>query len=450
MQLAIDKKHKFNQITTIIIILIVIAVFTITLINSHTKRKPEVEAVKGVIDLSKWNFSKDGIVHLDGEWKFSWKEQLTFNDIKEKDKQLNAFSILPNIWLHDKTNEKDISMFGYATYYLKVKTSGKDKILSLKLPEIQTSYKLYINDSLVSQRGIAGKDKGSSKAELKPGVVYFVLPSEDFYIVIHVSNYYGSLGGIWNSIRIGNQTDISSELDYNVKKDLFLIGTMFIMAVYYLSIFFLRNKERASLYFSIVCMIIAIRLSILDSYFIYSIIPNASYGFITLLNFLTIYWGPVVFALFISELFPIDYSNIIRKIMLTIACIETVLTIFMPVYWYSRLTLIYDGIAVIIVIICMFSTIKGMKCRKEDSGIALVSSMVIVFALLYDMLFEAHYINGIIEVTPFAFLICIFLQAFILAKRFSKDYLSSKNLAIKLNDMLENEKVLTEKLTQSD
>lgn len=450
MHIASDKKQKFNKFTIIFIILFFIAGFTIALINNKAKRKPDVKAVRGEINLSNWNFSKDGIANLDGEWNFSWKKQLMFNDIKEKDNQLNDFSILPNIWLRDKINKKDVSMFGYATYYLKVKTNGKDKILSLKLPEIQTSYKLYINDSLVSESGIAGKDKASSKAELKPGAVYFVPPSEDFYIIIHVSNYYGSLGGIWNSIQIGNQTDISNAWGYNVRKDLFLIGTMLIMAVYYLSIFLLRNKERAALYFSIICMIIAIRLSILDSYFIYSIIPKATYGFITFFNFLTIYWGPVVFAFFISELFPLDYSKVVKKLLLIIASIETIMTIFMPVYMYTRLTLIYDGIAIIIVIICILSTIKAMKCGKEDAEIVLVSSIIIVFALLYDTLFESHYINGIIEVTPFAFFICIFLQAFILAKRFSKDYLNSKNLTIKLNDMLENEKILTEKLTKAD
>jgi hypothetical protein len=38
------------------------------------KRREQPVAVDGVIDLSDWDFEKDGIVDLEGEWRFVWEE----------------------------------------------------------------------------------------------------------------------------------------------------------------------------------------------------------------------------------------------------------------------------------------------------------------------------------------------------------------------------------------
>ena len=38
------------------------------------KRRAQPIAIDGIIDLSDWDFEKDGIVELKGEWRFVWEE----------------------------------------------------------------------------------------------------------------------------------------------------------------------------------------------------------------------------------------------------------------------------------------------------------------------------------------------------------------------------------------
>ena len=37
-------------------------------------RREQPLAVDGILDLSDWDFEKDGIVELKGEWRFVWEE----------------------------------------------------------------------------------------------------------------------------------------------------------------------------------------------------------------------------------------------------------------------------------------------------------------------------------------------------------------------------------------
>ena len=64
------------------IILFSILTFQCVLSQSDTVQIKPV-AIKGVIDLSNWDFKAQGTAKLDGEWEFYWKQLLNpenFND----------------------------------------------------------------------------------------------------------------------------------------------------------------------------------------------------------------------------------------------------------------------------------------------------------------------------------------------------------------------------------
>lgn len=443
-----SKKGLAGVCTCLIIVIILISGYRYH-VNSLSKVLKAPKAVNGQIDLSNWNFENDGVVKLDGQWEFYWKNQKDYKNISSNNQNLIKYTDLPGIWLKDKNN-KYTTMFGYATYSLKVKVSSKDEILSLIIPEIQTSNEVYINDKLVSLSGKPGTEKTNTRPELKPNVISFIPPAKEFYIIIHVSNYYGSLGGIWEPIIIGDSASISNMWNYKLEKDFFLSGSIIIMAIYYFSIYIMRKKEREALYFSLICMIVAIRISVLGTYPIYLIFPSVSYSLITLLNFITIYWGPTIYSLYILQMFAVKNSKNIKKALLIFTAAETIFTITTPVYIYTHLTLYYDAAGILIILFSLFISFKGMLKKKGDGFIIFLSSIGLILAFLYDTLFEFKMVNGLGEITPFAFFICVLLQSVNLGKRFSRDYKKSVNLSAKLEQMLKNEKDLTQKLTRLD
>jgi len=54
-------------------ILILIIIFLSFCKQDHTQ-KLAPKAIKGVLDLTQWDFEKDGTINLDGEWEFYWEE----------------------------------------------------------------------------------------------------------------------------------------------------------------------------------------------------------------------------------------------------------------------------------------------------------------------------------------------------------------------------------------
>ena len=57
-----------------------IAIFAFTILASSVPAGAHARApnaVGGVLDLSGWNFEKDGTVPLDGEWDFYWSKLLS-------------------------------------------------------------------------------------------------------------------------------------------------------------------------------------------------------------------------------------------------------------------------------------------------------------------------------------------------------------------------------------
>lgn len=62
--------------------------------NSGSKKIPKAE--KGVIDLRDWDFEKDGVLKLDGEWEFYWNRFLKSGQFETADSRI--FMDIPSVW----------------------------------------------------------------------------------------------------------------------------------------------------------------------------------------------------------------------------------------------------------------------------------------------------------------------------------------------------------------
>lgn len=81
-------KIKWNKIAKISLCLILgfLIAGSISLYIIRTDRNINKEAIDGVLDISNWNFEKNGIVSLKGEWIFEWNEFISPNQTFDKHK----------------------------------------------------------------------------------------------------------------------------------------------------------------------------------------------------------------------------------------------------------------------------------------------------------------------------------------------------------------------------
>ena len=103
--------------------LLLLGALLLSLCSCGEKRRAQPAAVDGVLDLSNWDFEKDGIVDLKGEWRFVWEE---FVDPMPSEKFREKYSgtiEVPSTWHTQPDPNQEGEYFpgqGYATYVLEV------------------------------------------------------------------------------------------------------------------------------------------------------------------------------------------------------------------------------------------------------------------------------------------------------------------------------------------
>lgn len=398
-----------------------------------TDTKALSPARNGTLDLAGWDQGKDGILSLWGEWDFYWKELLTYRDLTDNIPRPAISADVPAVWNKYEIDGKTLPGFGYATYRLRVVNAEKYTPLAFRIPTMSTAYRMYVNDRLVAFNGTVAADSDLFRPEYRPMTVQVLAPASEFNIIVQVSNFVYARGGMWYSISMGTPQQIH-DLDRRIiYRDLFLFGSFFILGLYYLTIYLLRREDKSSLYFTFMCLVVMGRTVIHGDFAVYNILPFINFKGIILINYITLCWFPVTFALLLGELFREEISKNVVRATVIYALAMSLFTLLLPVPFFTRYILFVEAVAVLIVLYLVTRVGVAFDRGKQDSFIMLVGALAMIIGTVYDILCHYHIIlDNIGELTSFGFYLIIFLQSFILARRFSQAFRNVNDLSNRL------------------
>jgi two-component system, sensor histidine kinase len=203
-------KLKMAKIGTLFILAICAAILLIIIACRPDIRDRTVpEAVDGVLDLSAWDFGKDGPVELSGKWVFYWNAQLTPGDFTgENPPAMSSLITVPGTWNGYAVNGEKISAQGYATYRLKILLGGTRQRLAFKFLDMAVAYSVYVNGEKLISVGRPGKNFESTIPQFYPQIVNFQPASAHLEVIIQVSNFHHRKGGAWEPILLGLAEDM--------------------------------------------------------------------------------------------------------------------------------------------------------------------------------------------------------------------------------------------------
>lgn len=101
----------------IFIVLLSLGAFVILSTTFPIAKNNSFYVESGVIDLNKWNVEDKGIIALNGEWEFYWRELLEPEDFQHYDVKPH-YVYVPNLWAAYEIEGQQLSSQGYATYRL--------------------------------------------------------------------------------------------------------------------------------------------------------------------------------------------------------------------------------------------------------------------------------------------------------------------------------------------
>ncbi len=427
-------KGKMNRKRMMMLSGVMISIMAAILVLGVLKPNAnQIHPENGVLDLQNWEPGVDGVLSLSGQWAFYWQRFLSYGEVVADNPEPDLLASVPGEWNKQKMNGQKLPGMGYGTYRVEVGHAPQGEPLAMRVPTYSTAYELYINDQLISSNGKVGTSSEAYSPEYLPRVVEFIPPGSNFEIIVHIANFTYSRGGMWYALSMGTPEQIHRMDKVISDKDLFLFGALAVMALYYLSIFLLRREDKSSLYFVCMCAIFALRTAVYGDFFIYRLLPFVTFEAIVAIDYITLCWFSVSAAFMIGALFPEENSRKVLKAAFAYASAMTLVFLLTPISFYTGLVYVVQLVAILIGGYSIFTAGAAFLRGRKDAPAVMLGALAVIACAVHDMLYQNNIIvSNIGELVPFGLFILLFLQSFVLARRFSEAFQNVHALSEKL------------------
>ena len=414
-----------TSISRILIFLVIILGSQANLANA-TDQPPK--AVSGILDLRDWNFDEDRTVKLDGEWEFYWQQLLTPEDFTLTPKpEKSAWINVPSTFKNSQINGETRPHHGYATYRLRVLLSHKLPRLKFRFIEIEGASKVYVNGGVLASAGTVADAPDDAKPKLLKGLYGYLPNAQTLEIIVQVSNFSTLDGGIRYSILMGLENALRKD-QLAINMSYLLCGSFLIIGLYHLVFYFTRRADTSPLYFSLICLNMALLMLVYDKGELWiALFPNSPFLMGFRLDLLTIYLFPAVFSLFFQSLFPRFFAKTVLYLVVVICAVFALYVILAPVEKIAAGIFVFQ--LVYIPVFCYFGYVLIKSARDKQHGAKTIIWGVLFYFL--TLVNDGLVGNAIIEgprVSPYGLFVFIFSQAIIVSRRFANSLVRSERL----------------------
>ncbi len=403
-------------------------------------RKNQPRAVRGVLDLTRWNFELNGPVNLAGEYEFYWDRHVAPGDFATAPPpRPSGFIRVPGYWNGYRLDGQELPGYGYATYRLTILVGKVTAPLAIKVSEVSTAYRLFVDQDEAAAVGVAGESIETTVPRQYPVLSAFTPVSDRIVVLIQVSNFHHRRGGLWPLMTLGKEAALAKLNERKRELDFFLLGGIFIMAIYHLTLFLARRKFRSTLYFGIFCLLIALRLIATDERYLLQTLPALNaWGLLVKIEYLTFYLAIPVFGLFIQSLFRV-FSKTLLRLILLVGMAFSLVVVLAPVSVFSHTLPLYEFVTLASIFYTFYVMLSTSARGEAETLVFLIGMSLLCFAVINDML----YVEGLINtgfLAPVGLFLFIFSQAFILYLRMLKAFTLVETQGMELRDTLESYK----------
>lgn len=430
----------YTRMKILVILLFCMALFSGCAGPGTKKSSPFAE--KGILDLRNWNFEKDGIVALNGQWEFFWQSLLNPQPLhSESPPKPTGYYDFPGVWNNQKVSGGRYPSEGYASFALTIFHDGSQGQLSLEIKDMASAYTLYADGRKISSNGVVGKTRDSMIPEFKPATVQFPLSENPVKLVLHISNFHHRKGGPWSVINLGSIDQIQEKQTRSFFLNTFLIGSIFIMGLYHLGLFIISQKFKPALYFGLFCCVITLRSLVVNERYLHTLLPKISWGLLLKLEYVTFYLAVPLFGMFMFLLFPREFPKKSLQAVQVFALVFSSSVILLPARFFTHTLLSYQAFTLLSCTYLIFILYKAHKKRRDGITALSIGFMFLFLSVIYDIL-QANEILETGFFLPIGIFIFIFSQASVLSFRFSRalDRVEmQKHLLVKTNTAFRKE-----------
>ncbi|WP_316817748.1 ATP-binding protein [Pedobacter nyackensis] len=370
-------------------------------------------AKNGIIDLR--NQLLDQKIPLDGEWFFYWDQLISPNDLKRHEGIIVNF---PYRWT-DEINGKSFPAKGYASYSLTVLLPKTNDYLRISMPEVYSAYKLYINGYKVASNGTVSKTANGFVPYWESKILEIPKGTDTLNILLQVANFTHSKAGVKKSLWIGNKANIILKRKQAEAIDLLLTGCLIMGGFFFLGLYLMGNRDKAILLFALFSIIYSYRIMGIDNYVLHSVIPNMDWYFTIRLEYLSLFIGIGLFALYTRYLYPNDVNMMVINTIGWLCFGFATATIILTPYYFTQLMNPFLIVMLFCLVYVPYVYALAYIRKRPGAIYALLSSFALMPVFAISLL---HYWSLVPPFQLLSFLFYVsffFLQSLILSHRVS-------------------------------
>lgn len=379
------------------------------------------KAKGGILELGTGS-QKSDVIPLSGAWNFYWSKLLNPETLAGSGAPAPDTHIaVPGIWNNTEINGKKIPATGFATYSLIVKNADTATLYALNLRTMSNAYRLWIDGNMLAENGKVGITKSESQPTYKPQVVFFRPAQTTFRMVVQVSNFHHCKGGFWLAADLGTPEKIIREREMRTLLEMFLFGSLFIMALYHFSLYFLRRNDTAVLYFGLMCLIICIRSLFTGEILIAGIVPDLSWFASRRIEYILTFVSAPVYAAFSRKLYPDEWNTLAFRVVTGFGLLLAVVVLLTPSELFTNLSYVFTVYAWLTSMYTIWIFSRATIRKKEGAGIFLATSLVFLLTIVNDTLNQLEIIHTGLYLSLGLFVVT-FAQSFSLSSRFANAF----------------------------
>lgn len=351
-------------------------------------------------------------VDLNGTWQFYWQAFVSPDALQPQEANHVYF---PKRW----DAEGAYPAKGYATYAATVYLPKNAPALGIDLPDVYTSYRLYVNGELFFSNGVPGTTAETTTPHWHPVVLLLPEGIDTLNLVFHVANFHHSKGGPYKAIVLGDFAKLNNSRKRDTSLDLLMSGALFMGGLFFFGLYLFGKYDRAMLFFALYCLAYSYRPVGSRLYVLHDMFPELSWFLTTRLEYFSLFAGIGFFAVYTLNLYPKDVNKRILQPLAGISFALAASTIFIAPYYFTMA--LNPFLLVMFAVVGYTTYVYVLAVRRKRLG-AHFASMSTVLVMVVMLIINLEYFQIVVPVYLFLFLgyvLFLFFQSIVLAFRFA-------------------------------
>lgn len=399
-------------------LLFVAAVLTLLAACGDASRG-DPRAVAGSVDLRGWDFGRDGIAALDGQWQLDWDE---FGDPRAAGTAGTRIAQVPAAW-----NEVAGQRYGRGTYRLTVQCE-RGAGLALSLPVQHSAVRWFVNGALVARQGEPGASDRGAKPELVQQTVALGTVACPLHIVAHVSNYDAQRGGLVRSVELGEAQQLAQRRELALMRDLLSVGGLLVLGVLPLLFYMGRRSDRSPLWFGLFCLVFALGMALTGTRILQPLLSSLGWGRYMQLVFLCWYANNALFLLFVRSLYPQHVSTRAVRVIVGWVLLSATVVVLTPARVFTVLVPTLTAGSTLLGVYLLWRLGAAWRDGRRTAPLLMGGLLMLAAAVAYDVANFAHLAR--LSLLPYGVLLFVASPAYLMARRFARALQVEERVAI--------------------